>query len=1032
MEKQTKKRMRNKKFIAIWTPILSVLLIIMLLINVAAISASAALDGYLGKGERHVEMAEGTEDWNTDYYSINATNSTEARENAEAVAEKVGDEGIVLLKNNGALPYGEGSTITPFGYGYLNPAYTGTGAGAADGSNNVSPSKALERYFLLNNAAVDQMNSNAVVSLIEADGTFPANTSSGLLSNDSTIYGYDPSIFNTIADDLKDTESVVFITRQGNEGSDKKYDGYTDGTPHYLALSQSEKETIKFAKDNSSSVTVVIISSNAMELSPIMGGPYEADAILQIGNPGARGFASMAKIMAGEVNPSGRLVDIYPTDFTKDPTYQNIGEFSYSNATYDSQSLVERAGETLPSYYIEYQEGIYSGYRYYETAEIMEVDFIYGELDEMGGIETFGAVAYPFGYGMSYTEFDQSISTFTDNGDSIDMTVRVENKGAVAGKEVVQIYYSAPYTEFSRSNKIEKSAVNLVAFDKTDIINPGESEEVTISFLKEDMASYSYTHDNDDGTRGAYVLEEGEYIISLRKDSHNVIDSRTTDISSTIWYDHSNPRQSEVATQSALDEDGNLLEYPKKDPNSTFIAATNQFEESNEYMTNDTSLFSRSDWENTFPVMDENRTKEASETVLEALEEAYSFDYENDPKLGNVEESKVYTTEMPNSGLDNGLVLSDMRGKDYHDEDWDHLLDQIDWDADKDDIQALLFTAGYQTGKLDSIGKPATMENDGDMGLKIEGVETSAWMSKPVLASTWNVDLMYEVGEVIAQEAAIGGLDGWYAPGMNIHRSPFSGRNLEYFSEDGLLSGKLAAAMVSGAGDHGLYTFIKHFAVNDQETNRQYFLNTWADEQTMREIYLKPFEIVIKEARMTIKYISDNEGTVSTKTMPAASGVMSAQSSIGTTIAMAHHGLLTEVLRNEWGFNGSVISDLYFVMGPWLRDQALRAGQDLYLMMNIDQLLVPAEDYESATARTLMRDSIHNISYMIANSSVMNNTAPGTIISYGISPWVIWLNVGNVIVFSFIILVIIYMIRRTKDSKRFPEKYKAKGKKLLQ
>ncbi len=1022
---QEKKKMNSRKFTLIWTPILAVLLAVLLVGNVLAYSAAATIDAYMGKGERHVQVPEGSKDWDTEFYTPAAATPDQARENAEAVAERVGDEGEVLLKNNGVLPLAEGSTVAPFGYAYLNPAYSGTGAGAADTSNNVSPEAALTEFFTVNNAAVDKMKAAQVVNLTEAPGTAQANINTGLLSSDSTIYGYDPAIFQGIEDTLHGSTGLVFITRQGNEGADKKMDGYSDGTPHYLALSEMEKETIRFAKESCEKVVVILVSSNAIELSPLMSGEYEADAILWVGNPGARGFRSMAKILCGRVNPSGRLVDTYAADFTKDPTYQNMGEFSFSNVSFVNPSMIERPGETINAFYIEYQESIYSGYRYYETAAVMDERFVYGALDGRGGMTQAGAVCYPFGYGLSYTDFTQEIVDFTDDGETITVTVAVENTGDTAGKDVVQIYYTAPYTELDQEYRIEKSAVNLAAFGKTGLLQSGQREEVTLSFAREDMASYCYTRDNGDGTTGCYVLEAGSYTVSLRANSHDVLDSRDVTVMATEWFDNTNPRQTERDAQSARDENGQPLDYPAAGADEAFRAATNQFQDSSDYMLRESNLLTRADWENTFPVMAEGRTKEASDIIKQAVEDSFAFDYATDPKLGNVEGSEVYTEEMPVSGADNGLTLSALRGKDYHDPLWDDLLDQIDYETEIADIQALLFTAGYQTGKLDSIGKPATTEQDGDTGLKIGDLATCAWMSKPVVASTWNTDLIYEMGCAVGQEALTDGLNGWYAPGMNIHRSPFAGRNLEYFSEDPVLTGKLAAALISGCGDQGLYCFVKHFAVNDQESNRQYFLATWADEQTMREIYLRAFEIAFKEARMSVKYISDDQGTVSIRVMPAATGVMTAQSCIGSTICFAHYGLLTGVLREEWGFNGSVITDLYFVLEPWLRDKMIRAGGDLYLMMNMEQMRVPAEDCDSATARSLIREIIHHIGYMEVNSSVMNHTAPGAIVTYDTSPWVYLLIGIDVVAGVFIVLMTVLIVRRRADNRTHPEKYRA-------
>ena len=976
--KKQRLKMRNGKYIALWILPLLLFALLVFILNFAADFAAPTLDTFLGRGEASYQTVDGTASEAVTYYIANATGADEARQNSEAVAERTSDEGQVLLKNDGVLPLAQNSMVTPFGYAYLNPAYSGTGAGAASSANNVSPADALSRYFTVNDATVTAMEGAEVVNLTEAEGTSPAYLT-GALTSDSIIYGYDVSVYEGTEDSCAGTNALVFLTRQGNEGADKKMDVYTDGTAHYLQLSEMEKETIAFAKANCETVTVVLVTSNAMEIDELCEGEYEVDAILWIGNPGARGFVSMAKILCGGVNPSGRLVDTWASDFTADPTYQNMGSFQYSNVDAEETGMAQ--------YYLEYQEGIYSGYRFYETAAAVDPDFSFED-----------AVVFPFGFGLSYTSFEQEIVSFDDFDDTITMTVKVTNTGDVAGKDVVEVYFTSPYTDYDAGMGIEKSDVTLAGFGKTKLLSAGESEEITVSFAKEDMASYSFMHENSDGTIGCYILEAGNYVVSLRTDSHTVVDERTVVISETVAFEGDNARSTDEVT------------------------ATNQFQESDDYMTGESTILTRSDWAGSFPEADEGNTKEASDEVKEAFYNSFHFDVENDPELGNVEGSKVYAAEAPAEKQDNGLVLSDLRGLDFDDLTWDLFLDQIDYEEDA--FLQMLYAAGYQTAPVAALGKPASYDQDGDTGLNIMFKDTCAWMSKPVLASTWNVELMYEVGAAFGQEALTDGLTGWYAPGMNIHRSPFCGRNLEYFSEDPLLTGKLAASLISGAADQGLTCYVKHFAVNDQETNRENFVNVWADEQTMREVYLKSFEIAIKEATMTISY-QDDSGAMATATLPAATGLMSAQSNIGTRACYGHYGLMTGVLRNEWGFKGIAITDLIFSMDSTQRDQMIRAGNDNWLIMNVAMIFRrDATDLTSATAKTAMRNAVHHICYAITNSAAMNGIAKGSVKVYAASPWRNILLVVNIIAVLLIGLKIRRFIVRGIDQKKHPENYK--------
>ena len=1035
-EKKKRLKMRNGKFRAILIPILSLFMVIIVVANTACTLMASTLDTYVGRGKQYIETPSEKEGWDAQYYKELYSNNDESTEGAYAVARKVAEEGSILLKNDGVLPLEQGSEVMPFGSAYLNPIY---GQLSSGGSAKwvIDPVTAEEglHIFTINNAAVDCMNAaGEPEEIIEAEGTIVAGEAATILGGDCKIYEYDPSIYA----DLERNENatgIVFITRSGQEGQDQKYDAYEDGTPHYLTLTENEKGAIKAAKETCGNVVVILVASAAMELAPIMDGELEVNAILWVGHPGERGLETLSDLLDGTVNPSGRTVDIYPTDLTADPTYQNIGESTYSNLDMQMYGYMGGLTEPTPRLYTEYQEGMYMGYRYYETADEVDKNFVYGELDGKGAIVTSGAVAYPFGYGLSYTTFEQEIVSCEEVDGEIVVKVKVTNTGDVAGKEVVQLYYSAPYTDLDIQYKIEKPVVNLIAFDKTSLLGAGESEELTLTFAKEDMTSYCYTHENSDGTVGCYMIEEGEYVISLRKNSHDVIATASVTQDETIWYDGSDEahiRDREIEAQSALDDNGESLGYPAKaevDESAEYIAATNQFQTSSDYMNKDSVILSRADWEGTQPKAAEGKTKEISQEFADLMNLEVTFDVNTDPTYGNVEGSLVYAEEQPTSGADNGLTLSDMRGLSYYDEKWDLLLDQIDWEADKDGLILSFAGAAYVTGAVDSIGLPLTEEYDGANGLKVKGSDNGYDMSKsssfgfaPLMAATWNEDLAYEIGVAFGQEALQNDINGWYCPAINLHRSAFCGRVFEYYSEDPVLSGKFAARVISGAGDQGMFCYLKHFALNDTDTGRALLANFWADEQTMRELYMKAFEIAIEEAEMTINYLDEN-GETKEKTMRAATAVMPAQNCVGTIVGECNYALLNNVLRGEWGFQGVVVSDYWVWADNSIRDLALRAGCDTYLCMAMPSVW-NLDDYDSATARSVMRTAVKNLCYTVVNSNAMQGVAPGAVVKETLSPWMKALIGVDVVAGVLFVGAIYWMVRRHKDEKLHPENYK--------
>ena len=1064
-----KLKMNQKKFIAIWAPVLCVTVGVLIAATSVMNYYSAALDTYLGRGEKKVVNSGNSSEWDLNYY--NSLYGSTAGENgsqlsAAKVAKQISDEGTVLLKNNGVLPLAKDSEVAPFGFRYYNPFYGGSGSGSVVTTDAyvVSPQKALESNFKVDGTFAgvtddtpvrkyyyDTTKGNDVLYFFEFTNSFNGS--------DQSIYEFDKSVYQTDGVGRNST-AVIFLGRAGGENNDlwsvpynmvgdvnagdagtaaAKISAVKNAEPtsevkYALDLMPEEKEMIELAKDTCNNVVVVVNSSNAMELGALADDD-EIDAILWIGGPGAKGFQSLSDILVGDVNPSGRTVDVYVRDLSLDPTYKNLGDidgYTYTNteglAPMQAKQYSDSRKESNTMNYIEYEEGVYLGYKYYETAHDTSLaGFTYGELNGDGSTKTQGQVVYPFGYGLSYTEFSQKIVSFSGNENEVSVTVEVKNEGDVAGKEVVEVYWTAPYTDLDRQLLVEKPTALLAGFGKTNTLKPGDSELVTVTFRTDDMASYSYLHKNSDGTTGCYLLDEGEYTISLRKNSHEVIDKRTFSIDETIFFDAGNPRQSEKDGQAALDENGNPTSVPAKalsDSAATFVAATNHFEDSNLYMTSSGVQALTRSTANGMAVSSliaGEKYKEAPDWVVSLLK-PYAVD--SDPELGNVSGSKVYKTSDPVSKADNGLSLTSFRGVDYFDPSWNDLLDQINYENAQ--LITLMFKDQYAISPLDEIGLGASKALDGPQGLTIsssfgaDNLSTCAYSTEPVVAATFNAALAYEYGVAIGQEALTIGCTGWYAPGLNTHRTAFSGRNFEYYSEDGVLAGKMAARVISGAAEQGLACYMKHFALNDNDSNRANIC-VWANEQAIREIYLKSFEIAVKEARASIEYIADENGTHETKIVRGATALMTSYNYIGATFSSGHYGLLTETLRGEWGFQGAVISDM--TGGSAMRrDQTLRAGNDMILYF----AQINATDTTSASAKWAMRDAVHHIAYMVVNSNWMQGAAPGAVIYYTTSPWMIGLIVANVVGYLFVAGMIVWMVVRGFDSKKHPENYRQK------
>lgn len=829
------------------------------------------------------------------YFNKVSTNTEEVKSTVQKSADinqKISEEGIVMLENkNNTLPLknDDQKNINIFGIGSVGTVFT-TSVGA-NIENQVTLQDALKNSgFKVNDELTNFYTQHMPEE--EKEDVFNLFGSSCDINEVSRSEYNDELITN--AKEFSDV-AVVVISREGSEGGDEAQDmeGHIGGDAgrNYLELQSVEEDMISMVKENFSTIIVLVNTSNAIELGFLED--ESIDAALWIGAPGTNGITAVGEILAGDVNPSGRTVDTWAYDITSAPSFMNLGNFQYTNGEYESTNSFTGKNETSYYTYMDYAEGIYVGYRYYETR------WIDNNTSECDQIEYNKAVQYPFGYGLSYTSFKQNIENFSNDGTTITMDVKVTNSGEVAGKDVIQVYYTAPYYV----GGIEKSQVVLSGFGKTEILEPGASEIVKISFPIEEMASYDYKKEK------AYVLEKGDYTIKLMNNSHDVIDSKKIKINDTIIYNEENDGA------RSTDE----------------IIATNQFDDLSN--GNDVTYVSRADWEGTLPKSKGNG-KAATDEILEELK---------NPIIENNPEDEDIVIK------DNGLKLSDMKGLDYDDPKWDQLLEQVSIE----EMSNLIGYGGWTTKEVPSVEAPTTNSVDGPSGISgyIDGVSSLAYSCEVLVASTWNLDLANKFGQYFGDEMIAFNYDGLYGPGMNIHRSPFSGRNFEYYSEDAFLSGKMAAAEISGLQSKGVVVHMKHFAINDQETNR-WGVCTWANEQSIREIYLKPFEMCVKEVD--------------------ALGIMGSFNRIGTKWTGASKELNTTVLRDEWGYKGLVITD--YDGQPYMDvDLAVRAGVDLMESTTGD---FPTKlTTESNTGKQAMRNATKHVLYRTLNSDAMNKAS---------------------------------------------------------
>lgn len=905
------------------------------------------------------------------YPTQKATNKAEAFANAQEVNLKLAEEGFVLLKNeNAALPMNKGARISVFSKNSVNLSYGGSGSGGFDTSNNKNLYESLNDAGFVTNPTLKRF--------YESSQSGPVRTanSSDLDNGDNQKIATAETPQNKYTDAVKNSyadysdAALVVITRIGGEGFDlPRYQGDSEGTvsadSHYLELDQNEIDLLTAVTDGTFKRVVVVFNTpSSFEATFLKDSAYAAfadkiDAAVWIGFTGSNGITALGEILNGDVNPSGRLVDTWAADFTKNPSFVNFGTGCLPDMTdkYDGGMY----------YSVDYEEGIYVGYRYYETR---------GETD---GEDWYNAnVVYPFGYGLSYTTFDWTVGDASASeielGTTITVPVTVKNTGSVAGKEVVQLYASAPYT----LGGIEKAHKVLVGFAKTKLLQPGESETVTVSFDPYSAASYDYRDANSNGFSG-YELEAGEYTLYVSRNAHESEKAIALNLAADVQIDTDPTTDSEVV---------------------------NRYTDSENFLDSDWQLdamLSRADWEGTWPTPQTAQQHAGTDRLYEEIRSEEhnnptDFDSEEYPWFG----------EEPTLTLRDLLPSAEAEGYEpvvsYDDERWEELM----MGCDEEEMIALINNGAYHTLAMESVGLPATIHGDGPSGFtcfmsKEQVNGTCQYVSEPVMASTWNINLMTELGEAIGEEGTIGDkatgqpYSSIYAPGVNIHRSPFGGRCSEYFSEDPFISGMMGAAEVQGIQNRGVLPTVKHFVANEQETHRSIGGDlSWLSEQALREIYLKPFEYTVK--------------------LGETRGIMTSFNRIGTRWTGGDYRLLTEILRNEWGFNGLVICDFNTIPQYMIPRMMFYAGGSLDLATQQSAMWTDCDTSDAGDAIVLMR-AVKDVMYALVNSNAMN----AEVIGYNPPIWqeyLHWINIGAfTLVGVWLVLAIVRTVRCNKRQK---------------
>ena len=864
---------RDKKFLIRGEAVIAMVLAVVVCVNMICFGPMATLIG----------LATG-----------NGTLSDETNEEAAEVAEEIMEDGIVLLKNENLLPLNETKKLNIFGWESINPAYGGAGSGGInDLYDIVSLNQGLENAgFSINQELVDFYNNygadNPEMSIQKQSWTLPeppVDTYSDELIENAKEYSDVAVVVLSRKAGEGHNDIPMDVSKAAYDNNSDEYDDFPEGE-HYLQLSQTERNMVDMVCSNFDNVIVIYNGANQFELGFADEYP-QIKSVVWCPGTGNVGFNALGKVFSGEVNPSGKTPDTFIYDMTTAPWWNNAEKTEYTNlADMAVEGMNAGTAQVYAPAFTNYVEGIYVGYKYYETAA------------QEGSIDYDKTVQYPFGYGLSYTEFEQKMGELEEKDGQISVDVEVTNTGDVAGKDVVEVYYNPPYT----NGGIEKSSANLIEFAKTDLLQPGDSQTVTITFDVEDMASY------DENDTEAYVLEKGDYVISINSDSHTVLDQKTYTAYDDVVYAGENKRASDDT------------------------AATNVFEDAK----GDVTYLSRADH---FANYEEATAAPASTELGEPYVSEYHLN-SNFDKTTYLNDDDV----MPTTGADNGLTLADMRDADYDDPRWEKLLDQLT----VDEMANMIAMAGYQTAAMDSVGKVGTLDFDGPAAINnnFTGVGSIGFPIEVVIASTWNKDLAQTWGECMGKISQEMGAEGWYAPGMNTHRTAFGARNYEYFSEDGVLAGNMGAKAVEGARKYGVYAYIKHFALYEGNAK---MVSVWSNEQAIREIYLKPFEISVKQG--------------------GANAVMVSWSFLGDKWTGESSNLMNTVLRDEWGFRGMALTDFFRNNGHGFMnaDAALANGVDAMLStFNGEENNVANPEHPTSVLQ--MRNACKNVMYTVVSS----------------------------------------------------------------
>lgn len=889
------------------------------------------------------------------YYESDFTSEAERLEKGSELVKQVEGEGAALLTNvENALPLAEGAKVSLFSTSSVNIVYGGTGSANVDTSKCDNLKTALEKEgFEVNKTLWDfyETGDASIYTREDAGATAQDSASSDEATSTYGMAEIVEAPWDIYTEDvLKSVENygdaaIVVLSRIGGEGADCYFDHTLGDGRNYLALNEDEKSMmagIKAMKDAGKidKIVVLINTSNALQVDFLKNNEYGVDAALWIGGVGATGINAVAEILNGGINPSGSLVDTYCYDNYSSPAMQNFSTLVYEGDT----SLIPAHADT----YMVYQEGIYVGYKYYETRY---EDYVMGTGN--AGTYVYGDdVAFPFGYGLSYTDYKYSDMTLAYDSatTTYKINVTVKNVGDVAGKETVQIYVSSPYTQYDIDNKVEKASVSLVGFEKTDILKPGESETLTIEVDGDYVASY------DAYGAGTYIMDAGDYYFTAATDAHNAANN----VLAAKGYTVDN-------TEKRMDVDGDaslVATWNNPELDTTTYATSdagteikNRLDSSdlnmNEEVGQTVTYLTRNDWKGTMPSIEKTVKIALNDYLVQALQDQQ---YASDSTV---------KTAMPRLGADNGLKLYDLIGKDYDDPAWDELLDQLTFD----EMVSLIGDSFHWTMPVLSVQAPGTRDENGPQGLTVAlfgsqlGVETTALTSEDVLAATFNKELVYEIGNIVGNDCLDAEVTFLYGPGANTHRTPYGGRNFEYYSEDAVLSSEIGEAEVKGIEEKGVYVVMKHFALNDSEQDR-IGLGAWLNEQSAREIYLRAFQGALE----------DSQGS--------GNGVMMAYTRWGAQWSGANAGLVKGILNEEWQCNGlqitdnvlsSMVNGIDGVMGGTTTYDSMLA----FMITGKNGL---AQYENDPIAVSAMREACHHNLYAIANSQAMNGIGANTTI----------------------------------------------------